>query len=494
MDDSPVTGESVPLHKSVGDAVYAGSVSTDGVLVVRVQRETSDNTVARMIHLVEQAEASKAPTARFIDRFSRVYTPFVVLVAALTAVLPPLLAGEPWGVWTYKGIALLLIGCPCALVLSVPAAITSGLSAGAQRGLLIKGGAALETMGSVRTVAFDKTGTLTTGRLQVSDLTPYGRSAPELLRLAAAVEQGSGHPLALAIVEHFRQEGNSELPDTTDGAALPGRGASATVEGRRLTVGSPRFAREQGTLGAEAAAQVERLEGQGKTVVALVAVVQSGQALRSQAEVPESQRSGSELLGLIALQGEARADARQGVADLRRLGVRPIMLTGDNARSGASVGLELGLEVRAELLPEDKLRLIAELRAGGMVAMIGDSINDAPALAAADVGVAMGGASDVALDTASVALLRSEVRGVAELIELSRATMSNVRMNVAFAVGLKCVFLVTTLLGITGLWPAILSDTGATALVTANALRLLGWKASSQRAHRPLRPGQARAA
>ena len=470
VDDSPVTGESMPLTKGAGDPVYAGSISTDGVLTVRVEKEARDNTIARMIHLVEQAEASKAPTARFIDRFSRVYTPFVVLVAALTATVPPLLFGADWSAWFYKGIALLLIGCPCALVLSVPAAITSGLSAGARRGLLIKGGAALEAMGSVRTVAFDKTGTLTAGHPQVTDLRPFGIETAALLRLAAAVEQGSGHPLARAIVDRARTEGIAELPAATEGAAVPGRGVRAVVEGQTVVVGSPRYAREQDALQDEAARQAAMLEEQGKTVVVLM--------------------RGRQTLGLIALRDEARPDARQGIADLKALGVTPIMLTGDNLRTGQAIAADLGLEVRAELLPADKLRLIGELKASGTVAMIGDGINDAPALAAADVGVAMGGATDVALETASAALLRAEVRGVAELVELSRATMNNIRMNVAFAIGLKLIFLVTTLLGITGLWPAILSDTGATALVTANALRLLGWKARSQQTPtRPTRSG-----
>ncbi|MFC4453563.1 heavy metal translocating P-type ATPase [Deinococcus sonorensis] len=464
VDDSPVTGESMPLNKGTGDAVYAGSISTDGVLTIRVEKEARDNTIAQMIHLVEQAEASKAPTARFIDRFSRVYTPFVVLVAALTAVLPPLLFGGDWAAWFYKGIALLLIGCPCALVLSVPAAITSGLSAGARRGLLIKGGAALEAMGGVKTVAFDKTGTLTAGHPQVTNLVPFGIGTAELLRLAAAVEQGSGHPLARAIVDHAKAEGAVDLPTVTDGAALPGQGVHAVVEGQTVLIGSPRYAQEQGALQDEAAQRAALLEEQGNTVVVLM---RAGQTL-----------------GLIALRDEPRADARQGIMDLKALGVTPVMLTGDNARTGTAIAADLGLDVRAELLPADKLRLIGDLKAAGTVAMIGDGINDAPALAAADVGVAMGGATDVALETASAALLRAEVRGVAELVELSRATMNNIRMNVAFAIGLKLIFLVTTLLGITGLWPAILSDTGATALVTANALRLLSWQARTHKAQR----------
>ncbi len=455
LDDSPVTGESVPVDKAMGDAVYAGSINGSGVLTVRVERETQDNTIARIIHLVEQAEANKAPVSRFIDRFSRVYTPLVVLVAALTAVLPPLFGGD-WHAWLYKGTALLLIGCPCALVLSVPAAITSAVAAGTRRGLLIKGGAVLEALGSVRTVAFDKTGTLTEGRPRVTNVVGLHEDPQVVLRLAAAVEQGSTHPLARAIVARAAEEGAGVLP-ATDGHALPGQGVTATVEGRALTVASPTLARTRATLTADTQAGIAALETQGRTVVVLL--------------------DGARALGLIALRDEPRPDVRPALADLHALGVRAVMLTGDNARTGQAIGQDLGLAVEADLLPADKLQRITALRAQGGVAMVGDGINDAPALAASDVGIAMGGGTDVALDTAGAALLRPSVQGVPDLVRLSRATMRIIWQNVAFAVGLKLLFLITTLLGLTGLWPAVLSDTGATALVTANALRLLRWKA-----------------
>ncbi|MFC5848010.1 heavy metal translocating P-type ATPase [Deinococcus petrolearius] len=453
LDDSPVTGESVPVHKRRGDAVYAGSISTDGVLTVRVDREASDTTLARIIHLVEEAQSSKAPTARFIDRFARVYTPAAMGLALLFAAVPPLLFGQPWHVWIYKGVALLLIACPCALVLSVPAAVTSGLAAGARRGVLIKGGAALETIGSVRTVAFDKTGTLTGNRPQVTDVLGLRAPEAEVVALAAAVETGSAHPLAAAIRD--RAQGQA-VPAAQDARAVAGKAVTATVQGRPLAVGSPRYAGEVAALSADEQAQVARLEEQGKTVVVLL--------------------DGSLVLGLIAIRDEPRPDARAAVARLKALGVRPLMLTGDNARTGRAIARDLGLEVEAELLPEDKLRRVAALRTAGKVAMVGDGINDAPALAQADVGIAMGSGTDVALDTADAALLRRGVTGVGDLIELSRAVMTNIRQNVAFALGLKAVFLVTTLLGVTGLWPAILSDTGATVLVTANALRLLRFR------------------
>ncbi|MGY2894819.1 heavy metal translocating P-type ATPase [Deinococcus sp. UYEF24] len=455
LDDSPVTGESVPVVKTVGDQVFAGSINTEGVLSVEVQRAAADNTIARIIHMVEEAEASKAPTARFIDRFSRVYTPGVVAVSAAVAVLPPLLMGGEWHTWLYKGISLLLIGCPCALVLSVPAAITSGVSAGARRGLLIKGGAALETLGSVRTVAFDKTGTLTAGKPVVTDVVGLGVDRAEVLRLAAAVESGSDHPLAQAIIRVARRE-KIGVPEATDAQALPGKAVGAVVEDRALSVASPRHAASLTALDAALQEQIEAFEAQGRTTVLLL--------------------EDRVVLGLIAMRDEPRPDARAAIAQLKAMGIRTVMLTGDNLRTGQAIAADLGIEVQAELLPEDKLRLIAGLHAQGGVAMVGDGINDAPALAQSDVGIAMGGGTDVALETADAALLREQVSGVPELIDLSRATMSNIRLNIAFALGLKLIFLITTLLGYTNLWMAILADTGATAIVTANALRLLGWK------------------
>jgi Cd2+/Zn2+-exporting ATPase len=454
LNDSPVTGESVPVEKTVGNNVFAGSINGDAVIDVRVEKTAQDNTIARIIKLVEEAENGKGNTARLIDRFSRYWTPGVVLVSALVAVLPPLMGGV-WHDWLYKGVSLLLIGCPCALVLSVPAAITSGLSSGARRGLLVKGGAALETIGAVQTIAFDKTGTLTAGQPRVTDVMPLGMPATEALRLAAGVENGSAHPLARAILTQAASQGIS-LPVNTDARAVQGKAVQATVEGRALAVGSPRYARELRPLGPELESRIAMLEDAGKTVVVLV-------------NPPTP-------LALIAIRDEPRPDARKALASLKSMGISGVMLTGDNARTGKAIAHDLGLDVRAELLPEDKLRIIGELKSTGKVAMVGDGINDAPALVAADVGIAMGGGTDVALETADAALLRNAVTSVTELVQLSRATMSNIQQNIAFALGLKAVFLVTTLLGMTNLWMAILADTGATALVTANALRLLAFK------------------
>jgi Cd2+/Zn2+-exporting ATPase len=456
LDESPVTGESVPVARGPGDHVVAGSINADGTLRVRVGRAAADNTISRIIRMVEEATASRAPTQRFIERFSAWWTPGAMIVSLLVILIPPFALGWDWWTSIYRGLAVLLIACPCALVISVPAAMASGLSAGARRGLLIKGGAALERIGAARTVAFDKTGTLTEGRPRVTDLLPAeGRSEDELLSYAAAVEAGSAHPLAKAVLVEAEARGVTP-PEARGQAAIPGKAVLATVGERRISVGSPRHAAEAGVALGGLAAELARLEGEGKTVA--VVLIES---------IP---------LGLIAFRDEPRADAVAGIAALGRLGVRPVMLTGDNRRTGEAIAVSLGLDAKAELLPEDKLREIARLKERGPVVMVGDGINDAPALAAASVGVAMGGGTDVALETADAAVLKDRVGGVAELVGLSRATMANVKTNVAIAIGLKAVFLVTTLLGITGLWPAILADTGATVLVTLNALRLLAWK------------------
>jgi Cd2+/Zn2+-exporting ATPase len=317
---------------------------------------------------------------------------------------------------------------------------------------LVKGGAALETIGRVCTIAFDKTGTLTRGQPEVTDIVPLSANERVVLGLAAAVEQGSSHPLAQAILARAAADGIPLRP-AMQAQWVPGRAMTARVAGKRVTIGSPRHCAEVLALPTAIADTVARLEAAGKTVVLVV--------------------SEDTIVGLIAARDEPRADALAGLAALRALGVRAVMLTGDNRRAAAAVGAALGVEARSELLPQDKLRAIIALQAAGPVAMVGDGINDAPALAAASVGIAMGGGADVALETADAAVLGSHVGDVARLVRLSRATLRNIRQNVTVALGLKAVFLVTTLTGLTGLWPAILSDTGATVLVTLNALRLL---------------------
>ena len=453
IDEAPVTGESTPVRKGVDAVVFAGTVNGDAALRVRVTAAASDNTIARVVRLVEEAQESKAPTERFIDRFSRYYTPGVVAVGALVAITPPLFWGGAWSEWVYKGLAILLIGCPCALVISTPAAIAASLSSGARRGLLLKGGAVLENIGKITAVAFDKTGTLTEGKPKVTDIVGLGVSDAEVLRLAAALETGSSHPLARAILDRAAAAG-TDIPQVIDAKAIGGKGVSATVEGIDVFLGSPQAAADRISLTAEQSARIAALNDEGKTVSVVVA---KGVAA-----------------GLLAMRDEPRADTAAGLKALTQAGVKTVMLTGDNQRTAQAIGKTLGIEVRAQLLPEDKQRIVGELRRQGFrVAKVGDGINDAPALAAADVGIAMGGGTDVALETADAAVLHGRVGDVIEMIELSKRTMSNIGQNISIALGLKGVFLVTTIIGITGLWPAILADTGATVLVTMNALRLL---------------------
>ncbi|CAO3363039.1 Lead, cadmium, zinc and mercury transporting ATPase (EC 3.6.3.3) (EC 3.6.3.5); Copper-translocating P-type ATPase (EC 3.6.3.4) [Azospirillum melinis] len=451
VDESPVTGESVPKPKAEGDEVFAGTINADGALRVRVTATARDNTIARIVRLVEEAQASKAPTERLIDRFARFYTPGIVGVAALVAVVPPLLSGGDWTEWIYRALAVLLIGCPCALVISTPAAIAAGLSNGARRGLLLKGGAVLEALGRITTVAFDKTGTLTEGKPRVTDLIPLLGSEAELLADAAALEAGSSHPLARAILAAAAERGIAP-PAAGEVTALPGAGLTGKVDGRLLALLSPQAAAS--SLSAAQADRAAAFAEAGKTVSVLLV---DG--------IPA---------GLIAMRDEPRPDARSGIEALDRAGIHSLMVTGDNARTAGAVAGMLGMAAHAELLPDDKLRIVRDLQARGQrVAKVGDGINDAPALAAADVGIAMGGGTDVALETADAAILHGRVGDVAALVALSRRTMANIRQNIALALGLKAVFLLTTVLGVTGLWPAILADTGATVLVTANALRLL---------------------
>ncbi|MBF58590.1 MAG: heavy metal translocating P-type ATPase [Halomonas sp.] len=465
IDESPVNGESIPRSRAPGDDIFAGTVNLGAALEVEVTRGAEDNTIARVIRLVEEAQAAKAPIARFIDRFAYYYMPTVVVLALLMAVVPPLVSTMAWSESIYRALALLLIACPCALVISTPAAIAAGLSVGARRGLLIKGGAVLEQLGKLRLIALDKTGTLTAGTPRVTDVEDWatGQNENEVLRLAAAMERDSSHPIATAIFSHAQQLG-LVIPQGVANRALPGRGVAGQVEGRELSLITPRHLAEQIVLDEAISARLSELEGAGKSLAVLV--------------------EGDRPIGLIAVRDEPREDAIEGLAALSRLGVEAVMLSGDNARTASAIGGSLGIEAYGELMPEDKAQRVRTWQAAGRgpIGKVGDGINDAPALAAADVGIAMGCGTDVALETADAALLKNRVTGIAEMIDLSRATLRNVKTNVALALGLKAIFLVTTAMGITGMWIAVMADTGATVLVTLNAMRLLGYRFSSSTA------------
>ena len=461
IDEAPVTGESVPKQKQIGDTVFAGTINGDGVVRVRVTAAASDNTIARIIRLVEEAQESKSPTERFINRFSRYYTPGVLILALLIAVVPPLVIDGYWQEWIYKALAILLIGCPCALVISTPAAVAAGLSAGARRGLLIKGGAILEQLRTVTYVAFDKTGTLTEGKPVVTDVVAFETDEAEIVSLAAAVEIGSSHPLAIAILDHARKQ-NLSIPAASNSQAVAGKGVIGHVAGQNVGLYSPSATAAVASISDAQHQQIERFNDEGKTVSVLLV--------------------DTRLSGLLAIRDEPRGDARTGVQALSKTGIKTIMLTGDTKRTAEAIGNTLGMtDVRAELLPQDKQIAVEELqKTGNVVAKVGDGINDAPALATADIGIAMGGGTDVALETADAAILHGRVTDIFNMIDLSKGVMRNIHQNIAISIGLKLVFLATTVAGVTGLWPAIMADTGATVLVTANAMRLLRWEASTR--------------
>lgn len=451
FDESALTGESIPVERRQGDKVPAGSLAADRVLRLEVVSEPGNNAIDRILHLIEEAESQRAPIERFIDRFSRWYTPAMMLVALLVMLVPPLAFGQGWDEWIYRALALLLIGCPCALVISTPAAVTSALAAATRQGALIKGGAALERLAHIDTVAFDKTGTLTLGKPQLTELTSLdGRPEAELLALAAAIEQGSHHPLARAVVAAASEQ-ELTLANARDLRALPGMGVEGRIDGALWQLLAPS---RVPALGEALEGQIAALERQGKTVILLC-------------------RMGEAPSALLALRDQIRPDAAAALRELRELGLQSIMLTGDNPRAAEAIAGELGMEWRASLLPQGKVEEIAWLAKTRKVAMIGDGINDAPAMKRASIGIAMGGGTDVALETADAALTHNQLGGLAAMIRLSRAALANIHQNIALALGLKAIFLVTSLLGITGLWIAVLADTGATALVTANALRLL---------------------
>lgn len=455
FDESALTGESVPVERNPGETVMAGALAADSVVRLKVVSRQGENAIDRILHLIEEAESRKAPLERFVDRFSRWYTPAMIALATLVVVIPPLFFAQSWEAWLYKGLTLLLIACPCALVISIPAAVTSGLAAATRRGALIKGGAALEQLGRIQTVAFDKTGTLTEGKPAVTDIVSWDGDEDRLLRQAAAIEVGSAHPLAKAVITAAEARGLT-VQEAAHRKALPGRGIQGEIDGELLMLSAADRLPETVSLTKPQADQIFALEDEGKTLVVV---------LRNQQPV-----------GLIAWRDTLRQDSAAAIEALHGMGIRTVMLTGDNPRAAAAIAREIGIEYRAGLLPEDKVKEIEQVSQHTRIAMVGDGINDAPAMKTASIGIAMGSGSDVALETADAALTHNRVAELPVMIALSQATLANIRQNITLALGLKGIFLVTTLLGMTGLWLAVLADSGATALVTLNALRLLKFK------------------
>ena len=454
VDQSPITGESLPVDKGPGDALFAGTVNQHGELEYRTTALARDSTLAHIVDSVHNAQASKAPTQRFVDSFARYYTPIVFGIAVGVSVLPPLAFGGDWLTWVYRALVMLVIACPCALVISTPVAVVSGLTAAARRGILIKGGLYLEQGHRLTVMALDKTGTLTEGRPAVTDVVPLAGSEAEVLRIAAALAGRSDHPVSRAIAKFAGSAPN--LPEATNILALAGRGVEGTVDGVVYRLGNHRLVEETGVCSPALEARLGTLEEQGKTVIVLTG--------RDQA------------LAIFAVADAVRPHSAAAVADLKALGIKPVMLTGDNRHTANAIALAVGIdEVRAELLPDQKLQAIMALaNEGAVTGMVGDGINDAPALAQASIGFAMGAAgTDTAMETADVALMDDDPRKVAEFVRLSRRTRAVLVQNITLALGIKALFLGLAVAGQATLWMAVFADMGASLLVVGNGLRLL---------------------
>lgn len=460
INQASITGESVPVLKMIGDEVFAGTLNEEGSLEVRVTKRVEDTTISKIIHLVEEAQAEKAPSQQFVDKFAKYYTPSILLISFLVALFPPLFLGGEWNEWIYRGLAVLVVGCPCALVISTPVAIVTAIGNAARNGVLIKGGIHLEETGRLKVVAFDKTGTLTKGTPEVTSVVSLSEmNNLEILQVSASIEKFSQHPLASAILKEAKKEKIDLLP-VDDFQSITGKGAKATIGDQVIYIGSPNLFRETMSLSSSIEEQVKELQLDGKTVMLL--------------------GTEYEVKGFIAVADQVRDSSFNVIKKLYKLGIqKTIMLTGDNQSTGNAIGKQLELtDVRAELMPEDKLSVIKSLKEDhGKVAMIGDGVNDAPALASATVGIAMGGAgTDTALETADIALMADDLEKLPYTIALSRKTLNIIFQNVAFALGLKVLALLLIIPGWLTLWMAIFADMGATLIVVLNSLRLIRTK------------------
>ena len=457
VNQAPITGESLPVDKAEGDNVFAGTINEAGSLEYRVTAEASHSTLARIIHAVESAQGSRAPTQRFVDRFARIYTPVVFAVALLVAIVPPLAFDGAWMDWIYKALVLLVIACPCALVISTPVTIVSGLAAAARKGILVKGGVYLEEGRKLATLALDKTGTITHGRPAQTDFMVLSGDANQAHILAGSLAARSDHPVSLAIARAAVEMG-WVLREVADFAAIPGRGVRGGIDGHVYQLGNHRLIEEIGLCSPDIEKALDTLERQGKTAVLLA--------------------NHAEVLAIFAVADTLRETSRQAIADLHSLGVKTLMLTGDNTHTAEAIARAVGIdEARGNLLPEDKLSTIESLlthRKGGKVGMVGDGINDAPSLARADIGFAMGAAgTDTAIETADVALMDDDLRKIPAFVRLSQATSDVLIQNIVVALGIKAGFLLLTVSGQATMWMAVFADMGASLLVVANGLRLL---------------------
>ncbi|PIC86570.1 heavy metal translocating P-type ATPase [Sporosarcina sp. P20a] len=455
VNQAAITGESVPVHKVLGDEVFAGTLNEEGVMQVRVTKLAEDTTIAKIIHLVEEAQAEKAPTQQFVDRFAKYYTPAILGISLLIMIIPPLLLGGVWGDWFYKGLVVLVVGCPCALVISTPIAIVTAIGNAARNGVLIKGGIHLEETGQIKVVAFDKTGTLTEGRPEVTDVVTVSTlTEDQVLQQAASIEKYSQHPLASSIMRAAEKLPLGLLA-VEQFQSITGKGAKAMIGEHLVHVGSPNLFREMNTVEASIEQQILTLQKQGKTVMLVW--------------------SEAGLEGIIAVADQVRKSSLKVIEKLHEMGKKTVMLTGDNQSTALAIGAQLGLsEVKAELLPDQKVEMIKSLSQYGKVAMVGDGVNDAPALATANVGIAMGGAgTDTALETADIALMADDLEKLPYTIKLSARTKQIILQNISIALGLKVIALLLIIPGWLTLWMAVMADMGATVIVVLNSLRLM---------------------
>jgi Cd2+/Zn2+-exporting ATPase len=457
VNQAPITGESLPVTKEPGSAVFAGTINGNGVIDVRSTKRASDTTLAHVIRLVGESQGRRSPSEQWVNRFARIYTPTVFAVALLTAIIPPLLFHQRWDTWFYQSLVLLVIGCPCALVISTPVSIVAGLAAAARNGVLVKGGLALETPARLKVIAMDKTGTLTEGKPAVAKVVAMnGHTEQELLERAGALESSSQHPLARAICEFVSARG-LKTGAVTDFTLIPGKGATARLDGRSFWLGSHRFLEERGQETPEVHAILIDLSASGHSVVVI--------------------GNETHVCGFIALADRLRPGVQELLASTRRLGVpHVVMLTGDNEGTARTIAKQAGIEeVRAELLPGDKVTAIEGLvQRYGSVAMVGDGVNDAPAMARASMGIAMGAiGSDAAIEAADVALMSDNLHQLPWLIAHSRRTLAIIRQNIVLSLAVKFVFVALAFAGHASLWAAIAADMGVSLLVIVNALRLL---------------------
>ncbi|SHE38740.1 Cd2+/Zn2+-exporting ATPase [Seinonella peptonophila] len=464
VNQAAITGESIPVHKTVDDEVFAGTLNDEGLLEVKVTKRVEDTTIAKIIHLVEEAQAERVPSQAFVDRFAKIYTPAILIIGILLAIVPPLFFEGTWNDWIYRGLALLVVGCPCALVISTPVSIVTAIGNAARNGVLIKGGIHLEETGALSAIAFDKTGTLSKGVPKVTDILSFVKEKEdEYLTIASIIEKNSQHPLASALIRKAEEkELDIQRLPVEEFHSLTGKGVQAKVQGTLYYIGSPILFHEllPNGLSEKQLDQIELLQKQGKTVMILGTEI--------------------EALALIAVADEVRESSKDVIERLHQLGIKKtVMLTGDNQSTADAIGKRLGIgEIQAELLPEEKLAFIKQFRSRGFnVAMIGDGVNDAPALASANVGIAMGGAGiDSTLETADIALMGDDLQKLPFTIKLSRKTLRIIKQNITFSLVIKAIALLLIIPGWLTLWMAILADMGATLIVTLNGLRLMNAK------------------